>query len=328
MSISERRCLIYGLLGFVGVLTAATILGFWEGGWWGFGLLAHLRGQYCWGLLLCAVMLVWLDRSWAVLCLIPLVVNWAIVGALYWPASTQFVGGAESSLKVLHFNLDRHNAQLEAIIAYLNAQTVDLMALQEITPTWAERLPALTHYRVVGLEVRENSHGSALLVPQNSSAKMQVLAIETLHFPEDAPRPMLVGEFEVNKHRLAFLSLHVTRPRSQNTAAFQQQELGAIAQWSQTVQAQGQALIVMGDCNSTPWAKGFRAFQRDGRPVNSQQGYGWQTTWMAGWPAPLRIAIDHCLHSPGLVTVNRAIGPTLGSDHLPLIVEIDFQKAS
>jgi endonuclease/exonuclease/phosphatase (EEP) superfamily protein YafD len=36
----------------------------------------------------------------------------------------------------------------------------------------------------------------------------------------------------------------------------------------------------------------------------------------------VRVQIDHLLHSPDLVTLDRRLGPRLGSDHAPLIVRL------
>ncbi len=97
-----------------------------------------------------------------------------------------------------------------------------------------------------------------------------------------------------------------------------------MAQWSQAIQAQGRQVVIIGDFNSTPWTRTFQSFLQQGHLVNSQQGYGAQSTWPAAWPSALRIAIDHCLHSDGLLTLSRSIGPPLDSDHRPLIVELQL----
>ena len=51
--------------------------------------------------------------------------------------------------------------------------------------------------------------------------------------------------------------------------------------------------------------------------VDSMVGHGIQHTWPRQlWP--LRVPIDHLLHSPSLTTTNRRVGPFLGSDHRPV----------
>jgi len=57
------------------------------------------------------------------------------------------------------------------------------------------------------------------------------------------------------------------------------------------------------------------------------------TTWPARvggipWPPPLRIAIDHCFVSPGIGIAGLAAGPDIGSDHLPLLIDIAHGAAN
>ncbi|MEL6290019.1 MAG: endonuclease/exonuclease/phosphatase family protein [Pseudomonadota bacterium] len=77
--------------------------------------------------------------------------------------------------------------------------------------------------------------------------------------------------------------------------------------------------IVLGDFNLTPCAENFRRFvlrsglQHIGRTLPS-------------WPAqPLnapQLAIDHAFVSPDIAVVDAWLGPNLGSDHLPLVVDV------
>lgn len=59
---------------------------------------------------------------------------------------------------------------------------------------------------------------------------------------------------------------------------------------------------------------------------DSSEGRGLQWSWPAGF-RPLAIPIDHCLTSSGLRIDSRGMGPYIGSDHFPLVVdlEIDFR---
>ena len=84
--------------------------------------------------------------------------------------------------------------------------------------------------------------------------------------------------------------------------------------------------MVIGDLNATPWSVDFRHLEEAGGLINSQRGHGIQPTYPAfplAWP--MRIAIDHCLHSYNLATLERRVGPALGSDHLPIEVVLGFR---
>jgi endonuclease/exonuclease/phosphatase (EEP) superfamily protein YafD len=79
--------------------------------------------------------------------------------------------------------------------------------------------------------------------------------------------------------------------------------------------------LVLGDLNVTPWSPHFRALLREGRLADSARGFGWQASWPA-YSLPLRIAIDHCLVSAEFTVLRRRLGPHVGSDHLPVFVEV------
>jgi endonuclease/exonuclease/phosphatase (EEP) superfamily protein YafD len=80
-------------------------------------------------------------------------------------------------------------------------------------------------------------------------------------------------------------------------------------------------VIVIGDFNATPWSYAFKDFSSETGLVNSQNGYGLDATWPSTFPVTL-VPLDHMLHSDSLTTVTRKVGPDLGSDHLPLLVEV------
>jgi endonuclease/exonuclease/phosphatase (EEP) superfamily protein YafD len=79
---------------------------------------------------------------------------------------------------------------------------------------------------------------------------------------------------------------------------------------------------MVGDFNVTPWSPLFADLLRDSGLADSCRGFGWQPTWPTRLPAMFRIPIDHCLHGAGVAIVDRRVGPEIGSDHLPLLLEL------
>ena len=71
---------------------------------------------------------------------------------------------------------------------------------------------------------------------------------------------------------------------------------------------------------SSPWGAHFRRLVHDSGLRDSAQGRGVHPSWPAIDPL-LRIPIDHCLLSPCIGLVDRRVGPDIGSDHYPLIVD-------
>jgi endonuclease/exonuclease/phosphatase (EEP) superfamily protein YafD len=82
---------------------------------------------------------------------------------------------------------------------------------------------------------------------------------------------------------------------------------------------------VVGDLNATPWSWPFRNLIEEGHLRNSQIGFGLQPTFSATSMAFLRVPIDHLAHSEALLVRERKLGPSLGSDHFPLLVDLEYK---
>ncbi|MGB0563050.1 MAG: endonuclease/exonuclease/phosphatase family protein [Spirulinaceae cyanobacterium] len=309
----------WGLNGLAAIATLCTVLSLFTSWHWVFALLEHPRPQYCLGLLL---ILLWavLTRRWGYLLWgVPLVVNLWLMGPGYWqPRISAMESGHQApTLTLIQVNLDRHNTIPEQAIAFLQAHPADWVWLQEVTPDWLVKLrQQLPMYRVLIAQAQTNSQGVALLQAQTPSTPLPTLQTEIRHFPPTSPRPMIVARLRWQGEPITLLGLHTTRPRSADTAAFQQAEFATAAAW---LQHQPHA-IVLGDFNATPWSRPFQDLLNTSGLMDSLPGWGWQGSWPAGLPPLMRLPIDHCLHDPMIQVRSRRMGPAIGSDHLPLIV--------
>ncbi len=77
--------------------------------------------------------------------------------------------------------------------------------------------------------------------------------------------------------------------------------------------------------NAWPWSAAFRRLTAAGNLDNSLTGHRLQPSWPDGW-GPLMIPIDHALHGDDLVAVDRSTGPSLGSDHRPILVTVALRE--
>jgi endonuclease/exonuclease/phosphatase (EEP) superfamily protein YafD len=80
-------------------------------------------------------------------------------------------------------------------------------------------------------------------------------------------------------------------------------------------------VLVMGDLNATPWSRPFRRLLRRSALCDSRAGFGVQASFPAA-STLLRLPIDHLLASCGVGVRARRIGRDVGSDHLPVIVDV------
>ncbi|MBE9041933.1 hypothetical protein IQ235_14210 [Oscillatoriales cyanobacterium LEGE 11467] len=145
----------------------ATFLGRCGNFWWGFELLDHPRGQYCLILLAAiAINRILFPRTrWMWVFLMPLALNLVLMLPLFFPSAIASPETTET-LRVLHFNLDRHNTNFTGVAGYIEQTPADIVFLQEVTPTWLSEIESqVSRYEVRFSRPQNDSQGVALLVP-------------------------------------------------------------------------------------------------------------------------------------------------------------------
>jgi endonuclease/exonuclease/phosphatase (EEP) superfamily protein YafD len=83
--------------------------------------------------------------------------------------------------------------------------------------------------------------------------------------------------------------------------------------------------ICIGDLNTTMWSRYFRDFVEQSGLASVREGFGVLPTWPTFMgPNWMMLPIDHCLVSADIRVVTASVGDRIGSDHLPLIVELEL----
>jgi len=75
--------------------------------------------------------------------------------------------------------------------------------------------------------------------------------------------------------------------------------------------------------NGTPWSPFFKDFLLSSGLRDSREGFRLQPTWPTWFP-PAWIPIDHALVSSSVVVHDRRVGPNVGSDHYPVIIDFSI----
>ncbi len=313
---------------FAGFAAIATLLSLAGRKWWVFALMEHPRVQY--SLILVIALFVSLLTSkriniWNFLCAIALSINLILILPLFIPhqISTQASNTPQQTIRIIHATLDSKQPDVTKAIEYLNKQETDILFLLEVTPQSLTQFNrGLTNYRLIATQPEYNSHGIAWFIPEEKTKPIELRTVEFITLPIYNNRALLKATISYDGREMVLLCFHVISPRNPETVTYQEIEFDALANWSQMLQKSKQDLIVIGDFNSTPWYGPFRQLLNKSGLINSQRGFGIQTTWHSTFPPIFRIPIDNCLHSKSLTTVRRFIGENIGSDHLPLFVEL------
>jgi endonuclease/exonuclease/phosphatase (EEP) superfamily protein YafD len=297
----------------IGAASLAAFAGRWV--WW-LDVLANFRAQYVVVLSVLGVIVVvsrWRRAGMAILAVA--LINLVFVAPLYL-GSPGKSDPAAPDLRVLSFNLLSTNESYNEVIEYIETSDADLVFLYEASRPWEVALEAAgLDYEIIRARSDNLIFGTLVL------ARDEVEAVSH-GFAEAQPRAVALDYQPDNwPVSVEVLSTHPLAPTTEERAALRDAQLAFAAEWA--TQQEG-AFFVVGDLNATPWSWPFRNLVADGVLRNSQIGFGLQPTFSATSIALLRVPIDHLLQSDALLIRERKLGPTLGSDHFPLLVDLEY----
>ncbi len=301
------------------ITLAATSLGGWCASVsWRLELLAHFRTQYVLAAGLLALYF-GLARRWrgALLATAILLANLSSVGPLYLhpESATQLSAQTHQAerLRLLFANVHTANLQRQALLDLLDREGPDLVLLEEIDSLWVASMATMhATYRHQVVESRIDNFGIGVW-------SRRPLETAEIRLWGEAGIPSIELSLVFQGQALTILLTHPLPPMSQRNAGLRNQQLRTIAG---IAKSRGGRRLLLGDLNATPFAPIFHEVLQTSGLLDSSRGFGPQPSWPAQLPWPLRIPIDHCLHSPDLEVVDRRLGPNIGSDHLPLIIDV------
>ena len=290
-----------------------TVLGFLARIWWVFDLASHFRLQYLVVLLVSGVAFSF-GKRWGMASYASIfaLINFIILLRLYLrPRITSQQGQV---YRLLQANVLQKNPSADQLTALIQGEKPDFILLVEPNQRWLDELETmLQDYPHWAAAPRSDNYGIALI------SRIPIVKHEMRTFSAQS-NPSVVAEFLLNGSRLTIIGTHPPPPKSASMTALRDQQMEALARF--TSQQEGEVLVC-GDLNLTPWAPTFLRTLKIGQLKDSTRGFGLQPTWPVNNPL-MRVPIDHCLVSPGLHVVRRAVGPAIGSDHFPLIVEFQI----
>jgi len=311
----SSRLTVWGLLEVgAGLGCLATVSGFLGRLWWMFELTSHFRLHLA--LSLGALAVVWaLKCRWRMtaICGAAAAINAALVSCLLWPGE-KMAATPGPRLRLVAINVHTENAHCDLVLEFLRHTDVDVILLMEVNEHWISALESLrTNYSQVIADPREDNFGIALF------SRLPLTNSEVVEFG-NAEVPSIATTLAVGGQDVFLLGAHPLPPGSAENARQRNEQFREIAA---RVRRCGMPAIVLGDLNSTPWSPYFGELLRDSGLKNTSQGRGLFGSWPA-WLPFARISLDHCLVSPTILVINKQLGPQVGSDHLPVVVEVQI----
>ncbi|WP_419810234.1 endonuclease/exonuclease/phosphatase family protein [Bacterioplanoides sp.] len=307
------------------ILAICSIAGFFSSAGHIPELLSHFRLQYLVGALLClTIFALQKDTFRSLAAGLLVVINGYTIAPLYFSGipSTSYEISENRVHKILLSNVHSSNNEHQRLINLIQQESPDVLVLLEITDAWLESLQTIqSAYPFKKAIARSDNFGIAVFskLPFDR-ADVRYWGISG--FPSLALQYQLAGtKTGVAKGEgITLLATHPLPPITKDM--LQQRDTQLLQAAAEAAQPAG-PVIMLGDFNITPWSSAFKQSAELAGLSNCRNGFGILPTWPASLTSPLlMIPIDHCLVSNHFQVVNIRTGANIGSDHLPLIIEL------
>lgn len=253
---------------------------------------------------------------------------------------TRMASGNGLSLKLVSINVERMFLGDRRLTRFLEREKPDIIVLQEVMWWLQER--RWERFELPVGSTGENGFPEFLSVGSAESlvlySRFPVLQTRSqivlgdLHegasVIHDADREILEVSLETPNGPLNLVSVHPDSPRNEVRWQNKRRYFAEVDKSIRDLQDNNAGpLLVIGDWNSAPWSARFQRTLAE----NSLR-----TAYPGGWPIATRFFFDHRLHwilgapvdqfavSDDIRVLGVSTGPHIGSDHLPLIIEIEL----
>jgi endonuclease/exonuclease/phosphatase (EEP) superfamily protein YafD len=282
---------------------------------WLFDLLANFRVQYA---LLCLLFLIGFvitkHKIYSVVALAGLLLNSYHVVPFVFSSSQQNMKPV-NTLKLFHANVYTGNQQHGLLINQLKEVQADVVILQEVDHLWLQSLSVLN-----------DEYPHRLEIPRSDNFGLTVFS----RFPFDSKQihnwtlldiPSIEFTIRLDNHPVNIITTHPPPPINRYYFYAIAQQFKAIAK---VINSQPNlSHVVIGDLNTTMWSKHYKILAAIPNFKNANKEHGFKPTWPTHLK-PFMIPIDHCLVTDRVEVLGYQTGNGIGSDHLPLIVELGF----
>jgi len=282
-------------------------------GYWFIEIFSHFKVQYT--LFLTIAFLVFCTQRIFSLLLLSiiatLIFNCSYIAPLIFKTTEAF--SVKNKISIASINLLVSNEDTAAVLKNIAETNSDILVLLEVSPKWAANLAVLNkQYPFKYIETRHDNFGIALYskLPLNSRT----------HYFGQSSTPSIISNITIAQDSLTIIAMHPEPPlgflqlKSRDT------------QFTEIANQRGdfyENLVVVGDLNCSSFSPSFNYLTNRTDLRDTRLGFGILPTWHSGF-FPMQTTLDHCLVSRDILVLDRSVGSTVGSDHLPITAVLGF----
>lgn len=230
-------------------------------------------------------------------------------------------GTADPHLRVMASNVLTSNRNAQGLIDLVQKHGPDVLVTLETDAWWQQQLQPL-----------EAEYPHRIACPLDNLYGMHVysrlkLSDETISYLVEPDVPSIHASVHVNDSlvvRMHFLHPAPPSPTENDESTERDVELLLVAQ---SLLKEKGPVIVTGDLNDVAWSPTTRMFRKISRLLDPRVGRGMFNSFhahyfFARWP------LDHFFHSDHFQVVNVARLSSIGSDHFPVLLEVQYHPAN
>jgi len=325
------RLLIKWLPGVLLIATTIMTLGAFLGRlYWRFDVLAHVRPQYFLAAaFLTGWYLIYKRQRLAMLSAAILFINGAVILPHALPDRISYKASQNQdhdqnhakvhSLRVATINVLLRNDQYDLLEERLKEWQPEIVAIQECGHLWRfamQKWKALYPYQT--LEADGGGHFELVILSKKPWKKL-----ERIQLGAGVYSFALALQYEMEGKRFWVMTLHSPKPTREAQLAEVKRMHEGLARWLEGKRKEGQSVIIMGDFNCTPWSIYYRDLMRHTHLHAASRGKPFMTTWNVWYP--FQLMIDHVFFTEDWKLKNTYISRGFGSDHRPVIVDLEWK---
>jgi len=278
-------------------------------------LLSHFALQYLLVTCACLLILLALHAWWSALAaFVTVCLNLVVVVPWYLPQPQVPLNSPYAAVKLLFANVQSANRQVADFIELVRAENPDVVVIHEATERWIAHLHVIeAQFPYAKALPRPGSVGIALY------SRLPVERFDVVALGSER-RPGLLARLPLEGGVLTVVTVHPRQPLRRHYFHSRNEQLRAAASLVQRVSG---PKVLVGDLNTSLWSPYYAQLMRHTGLYNARQGFGVLPTWPAYMPWRfLMIPIDHGLVSPEIRVIKMRTGRYIGSDHLPIIIDM------
>ncbi len=236
---------------------------------------------------------------------------------------------AGKAVRIVSINLEHLPLTDGTLVSFLEDVRPDVLVLQEVAWQWQRRDAAIRSIAGTGPypdNLVETDLGDIVVFSDLPVLRTDhVVSGDQTGLRKDL-REIVSLKLDLGGTALDLTTVHPDSPRSLDRWQRRQDYLAALDTEVQRLSNEdGAAQVVIGDWNLSPWSGHFLSFLErnglstgfpNGMPQTTRFFYDYRLHWLLG------AVVDHVAVSDEVRIAQVELGPDIGSDHLPLIVDL------